>query len=39
LQEEQSWREHLASRAKVVPEINPLIIIRIEGERVHNQDM
>ncbi len=39
LQEEQSWREHLASRAKVVPEIHPLIIIRIEGERVHNQDM
>ena len=38
LEEEQSWREQLASRAKVVPEIHPLIIIRIEGESVHNQD-
>ncbi len=39
LQEEQSWREQLASKARVVPDINPLIIIRIEGERVHNQDI
>ncbi len=39
LQEEQSWREQLATRARVIPEIHPLIIIRIEGERVHNQDM
>ncbi len=39
LQEEQGWREQLASRAKVVPDINPLIIVRIEGERVHNQDI
>lgn len=39
LQEEHGWREQLASRAKVVPDINPLIIVRIEGERVHNQDI
>ena len=35
LQEERSWREQLASKARVVPDINPLIIVRIEGERVH----
>ncbi len=38
LQEERSWREQLASKARVVPDIHPLIIIRIEGERVHNQN-
>jgi superfamily II DNA or RNA helicase len=39
LQEERSWREQLASKARVVPDIHPLIIIRIEGERVHHQNI
>jgi superfamily II DNA or RNA helicase len=39
LQEERSWREQLARKARVVPDINPLIIVRIEGERVHHQDI
>jgi hypothetical protein len=38
LQEERSWREQLVSKARVVPDIHPLIIIRIEGERDHNQN-
>lgn len=39
LQEEQNWRNQLASRARIVPNVNPLIIVRIEGEKVHNQDI
>ena len=39
LQEERSWREQLASKARDVPDIHPLIIVRIERERVHHQDI
>jgi superfamily II DNA or RNA helicase len=34
--EEQLWRERLESKARVVPDVNPLIIIRIDGKRVQN---
>ena len=39
LQEEQSWREQLVSKARVVPDIHPLIIIHIDGERDQNQNI
>ena len=34
--EEQLWRERLESKARIVPDVNPLIIIRIDGKRVQN---
>lgn len=34
--EEQIWREQIESKARVVPDVNPLIIIRIDGKRVQN---
>ncbi len=36
LQEERSWREQQASEARVLPDMHPLIIARIEGEKTHH---
>jgi len=31
-QEEKSWREEMARQAVVTPEMEPLLLLRVEGE-------